>query len=268
MSNWSDQGGYPVKNAIALSTVDRMGFPLGTYGPTTGPDLGGVPETRDPYWRYVVVMAHANGPDGSTNIINSSGPGVAGAFLLTAGNTAAIDGGNSVFGGGSILFNGVSNSFVRNNTASPYLAFGTDDFTIECRINIAGANGILQTIYDGRDAADGAFPRLVSSTTLPITITYNVNTTDVITSSNLTPLTWYALAISRNAGITRMFINGQPQTTEYTDTTNYPSAKLSWGLGRIGSHPLSGWADEYRITKGIGRYIGPYIPNQGPFADH
>lgn len=267
----TDMGGYPSKLVLSSSTVDRMGFPISTFGTIVGSDQAGYANESDPWFRYVVVLAHAEGAHASTVITNSSLQGVAGTYLLTAGNTAQIDTGQApAFGSGSILFNSVSNPFVRNNVASSLLNFGLLDFTIECRIRWRGTTGQIQTLYDGRDAADGAFPRLIiDSTASPVdALCYHANSATQIIGPKLPVMEWVHVALCRKDGITRLFINGSQVSNDYVDATDYPSAKLSFGLARIGSQPLSAWLDEIRITKGVARYDGPYVPKPGRFPDH
>lgn len=75
--------------------------------------------------------------------------------------------------------------------------------------------------------------------------------------------TWYHIALSRNSGTTRVFVDGV-QEMSGGDTINYGSARAV----RLGGMPGAvdeggfhkGWLDEFRFTKGVGRYSAEFTP--------
>lgn len=88
-----------------------------------------------------LIVAHCDGADGSTTFTDSSQY----ARTLTATGLAQIDTAQSVFGGASGLFNGVTDD-VRAASATD-LTFGTGDFTFDARIRYAVVPGVAQYIW-------------------------------------------------------------------------------------------------------------------------
>ena len=83
----------------------------------------------------------------------------------------------------------------------------------------------------------------------------------------LTDSTWHHIAISRQSGTTRMFIDGTLQTQTWSDTTNYSG--FSTGRPLIGnssyhvtngSFDWNGYMSDIRFTKGLARYTANFTP--------
>ena len=83
----------------------------------------------------------------------------------------------------------------------------------------------------------------------------------------LTDSTWHHVAISRQSGTTRMFIDGTLQTQTWSDTTNYSG--FSVGRPLIGNssfhvtaaqHDWNGYMSDIRFTKGLARYTANFTP--------
>lgn len=77
---------------------------------------------------------------------------------------------------------------------------------------------------------------------------------------------WYHIAVSRNSGVTRIFIDGIQLGVDYADANDYFDASSPFGVG--GSlntantvvNALNGMFDEVRITNGVGRYTTNFTP--------
>lgn len=157
--------------------------------------------------------------------------------------------------------------------SSADFAWGTDDFTIEFRLRATTytSTGNAHVIYDHRTAV-GSTPRSTIYT-LNGNLQYYVNGADRI-GPIATPFTnnvWHNLAVSRVSGTTRMFLDGTQVGGDYTDATSYTAGPLILGtagdaLGSIYGFD-SGWIDEIRVTKGVGRYSTDYTVDTVAFPD-
>lgn len=77
------------------------------------------------------------------------------------------------------------------------------------------------------------------------------------------------IAVSRVAGTMRMFIDGVQDGPSVNNVTEYGSfnLRLSIGYQAQGSYryPFVGVIDEFRMTKGVGRYTADFTPPTEPF---
>lgn len=206
----------------------------------------------DPSFGSVVMLLHLNGNDGSTTFTDSSSKSNNG----TANGDVQIDTAQYEFGGASCLFDGTGDFLSWTSNAD--FGFGTGDFTIEFWLRMSSLSRD-SVIYDSRATVNGYFPTIF--VTSAGVLTYYVNALARISSSAaaIAINEWYAVAISRVSGTTKMFIDGTQSGSNYTDSNNYAQSVLK--LGRNGlatSVDLLGWLDEVRITKGVGRYSGTY----------
>lgn len=174
--------------------------------------------------------------------------------LRTYGN-AKVSTSGSKYGTSSYSFDGTTGSYL-NLTDTASLTFGTGDFTIETWINFSSVSAD-KVIYDGRPAS-GAYPCLY---TYGQQLRYYVNSAHLIlVDAGLVTGQWYHIALSRSSGTTRLFLNGS-QVGSSADTTNYvSSASVRIGADLNGNGLFSGYMDDYRITKGIGRYTANFTP--------
>lgn len=220
----------------------------------------------DPFNSCVVQRSHFDGTHGSTSYPSTAPAGL--AFTTTTG-THSISTTDSVFGGASLRL-GVSPSNIKTGAHADF-QFGTNDFTIEFRIRVdtvANAN-----IYDGRvSTANAACPTIYTLSTG--VIAYFVSNADRITSATgvITAATWYAIAVSRVSGTTRLFVDGTQVGANFTDSINYnASCQAGIGSGFTGG-AQNVYYDELRVSNGAlgagaGRYSANYTPASAPFPD-
>lgn len=87
------------------------------------------------------------------------------------------------------------------------------------------------------------------------------------------PVKWqkYNIAVSRDGGISRMFIDGVRVGPATADAATYFNGSAVLGIGgRQGAtttllEPFNGWMDEVRLTVGVGRYTAEYTPSAVAF---
>ena len=189
-----------------------------------------------------------------------------GALVDAAGATdlvlvgAASIGSNSKFGTGALVIPNGGTDYAYVPGVNLNMVFGASDFTIELWM-YQNALGTAQTLIDFRPVStNGAYISLgLAATGAP---TLYVNTAAQITSAMvISAATWGHVALSRNSGTTRLFVNGILAGT-YADANTYLAGS---GLPVIGTNgfnysanSFNGALDEIRITKGIGRYTGNF----------
>ncbi len=169
------------------------------------------------------------------------------------------------YGTGSYYFDGTGDyMYVMGNSTE--LAFGTGDFTIEFWVYFNASSN--PTLVDYRPASTaGLYPTIYVGTNL---LYYFTNSANRITgSTTLTTDTWYHVAVARASGVTKMFLNGVQEGSNYTDTNNYINSTSRPVIGdsgsSLGAGPLNGYIADLRITKGYARYTANFIVPSEPF---
>jgi hypothetical protein len=83
---------------------------------------------------------------------------------------------------------------------------------------------------------------------------------------------WYHVAVSRVSGQIRLFINGIMQGLPVADANTYFAATATTALmtqrdngGAVANTGMLGWLDEFRLTKGVGRYTANFAPPTAAF---
>jgi hypothetical protein len=105
----------------------------------------------------------------------------------------------------------------------------------------------------------------------------NVNNSSINGTTTAVTNQWYAIAVTREAGVgglTRLFVDGVIEATgsglglgnALNLTTNgvYIGAKPAYTGATVA---LNGWMDEFRVTKGVARYTANYTPAAAQFPD-
>ncbi|MCO1337174.1 LamG domain-containing protein, partial [Microbulbifer sp. OS29] len=98
---------------------------------------------------------------------------------------------------------------------------------------------------------------------------YYVNGLARITSATniLSAGQWHHIALSRNSGITKLYVDGVA-VGSWTDSTNYTQDRyILGGISDTDTFPgLGGWLDEFRVTNGIGRFPDDFTPPDSPYT--
>lgn len=169
------------------------------------------------------------------------------------------------FGTASLELNGTTDYATVAST--PDFAYGTDDFTVELwwySNNIASAQ---QYLIDQRTSASEAAILLYCGVTGIIRLYVN-GANQIVANTTVTINTWNHVAISRESGITKMFINGVLQTATYTDSNNYAAKPLYIGASYLGTLSTNGFIDDLRITKGVAKYTSNFtVPSTALTSD-
>lgn len=185
--------------------------------------------------------------------------------LETVGN-AQVSTSVVKYGSGSMYFDGTGDAL--SLPASPNLAFYAGDFTVEMWVygslssNSALVGGSWPRLFTlGTAQGTGCLEVYMASGT---SLIVNITTTSVITStlSNLLNSTWNHYAVTRANGVVRAFLNGvQVGSATNADSLLLAATTTSW-VGGISSSAgnFNGYMDDFRITKGIARYVRNFTP--------
>jgi hypothetical protein len=184
--------------------------------------------------------------------------------LETVGN-AQISTTQSKYGGSSMYFDGTGDYLVSYNS----VAMGTGDCTVEAWIypifTGAGVYGAFCT-GPGGTTANLRFGVYTNQLYLDISGASVFASTGATISAN----TWTHIAVSRNSGTWRGFINGvQMGSTTTQGTASITGTERFVGvLGTTGGgNAWNGYIDDLRVTQGIGRYLTNFTPPTSQLQD-
>jgi hypothetical protein len=225
---------------------------------TTTKTIGTVGD--DASFASVTALLRGNGDDASTVITDS-----AARYTWTGAAGVRLNTSVKKFGTASISFGSGGNNAALSATGFP--GMGTSDFTIEMWFYstvAAGANGYY--LYDTRPfQVNGVYTTMYVNSGQKLAFT--VSAAERITgTTNVTTNTWHHAAVSRSAGVTRLFLNGVQQGSNYTDINNYVTNTPSIGnTGAIVNGAWAGYVDDIRITQGAGRYTAGFTAPTAEF---
>ena len=217
----------------------------------------------DPYWDDVALLLKGDGPDGSTNIIDSS----VNNHSVTVHGNAKISTAQSKFGGSSFVFDG-SGGYLA--VSDPEMNFGTGNYTIELFARGMGSQPrlypVLFTSEIGAQFGTGSF--FFRDNFAGDVVSVSHGTTRVITTSHALRFdnSWRHFALTRGGGTLRLYIDGVLAGSS-TTTLAMNFSELTIGFARYSpSHTsFNGYIDELRITKGVARYTANFTPPTEPF---
>ncbi|AXF41237.1 virion structural protein [Cyanophage S-TIM4] len=147
--------------------------------------------------------------------------------------------------------------------ASDEFGFGTAAFTIECWIRPITVGAGTRSIFDFRTAATEVAPYLYLD---GANLEYYVNGSIVIQgTANIVANQWTHVAISKSGSVTRMFVNGVQDGSNYSDSNNYGTNKpIRIGDDTAGNNHFIGYIDEFRVST-TGRYTAAFTAPTGIF---
>ena len=174
-----------------------------------------------------------------------------------------LDTAQKKFGTSSILLDGTEDN-VKVPTDEDF-GFGTANFCVEAFIRPGSVTGI-QRIFDLRDASatDTAPTVYLNGTALH----FAVGNTSQINGGTLATGTWYHVAVARNAGTTKLFLDGTEIGT-YTDANDYGSTTpvvIGSDYQASPTEAFNGHVDEVRISKGAARFTAGFTPTTTEYS--
>jgi hypothetical protein len=199
----------------------------------------------------VSLLLKMDGSNGSTSFIDSSKNNI----TVTAFGNAQISTAQSKFDGSSAYFDGTGGTYIRAGNA---VSFETGDFTIEAWIYPTD-NTKGNSLFSIGTSNDGL---LLSINGLTVNgNSYNWNNYNYISFN-----TWSHIALVRNSGIMKIYVNGVEKFSSYIPDQLYTNKNLYCGNGyyTLGSaqNAFQGYVDNIRIIQGKARYTSNFTPEQ------
>lgn len=213
---------------------------------------------NDPYWAYVTALLNFNGTNASTTFTDETGKAWAVKAADSKLSTAQKKYGTaSCFANGGYIGTPYSNDF----------NFGAGAFTVEAWVYLTAFTTPQAAVASFlRDSPNQGWRMLVSDTGLVSLSAYQTGTiTRIGTITGAVALNaWTHIAISSNGmDRLRVFINGvlhdEFSLSGYA-ITDVTATALDMFRTVGTSWQLAGYVDDFRITKGIGRYTANFTP--------
>lgn len=215
----------------------------------------------DPFWSSVVLAMHLDGANGSASFVDQKGK------TITRGGNVVISTAQSVFGGASAYFDGVGDYL--EVPASSDFAFGTGDFTVELWVRPDNLTTFVDLFSTGSYETGQFTVRLTNTGRVQCYHDNALSGIGLLTSVNqVSASTFSHVAVSRAAGVTRIFINGALEVSSAGsyDVNSVGGVRIGKQLGDS-SLDVKGFIDDLRITKLVGRYITPFTLPTMPFPN-
>mgnify|MGYP001557841740 CR=1 FL=1 len=196
-----------------------------------------------------VLLLHCDGADGSTTFTDSSPSGK----TVTAVGNAQVDTAQSQFGGASCLLDGTGDYLTLVD--SDDWNFGSGNFTIDCWIRSA-----ITTVFAiyGQSTDTNNYHILYWTGTQWRFIMNGVEIFAITDSISIN--TWYHIALVRNGTVFTMYKDGSSVGTG-SSGSSYNDFTGVFNVGRDAegvSNPFNGHIDEFRVTKGIARWVANF----------
>lgn len=217
------------------------------------------------------LLLHFDGANGSTAFTDSS----PNALTVTANGDAQISTAQSKFGGASGYFDGAGDYL--EVASSDAQDFGTGDFTIEMWLRPASAPSYILVSGEGPNGdpgnlhASGWNIRRVYDT-LQLE-RFDGNNEAIVSFGSWSPSNnqWVHLAISRESGTSRAFIDGvllsaQSDSNDWSRVDNTENLWIGHAIDGNGESYYEGYIDELRIIKGAALYTSNFTPPTGPLS--
>jgi len=251
-------GPYTTDTASGIWTLDQQAYwaKLGQW-----PTAGNLP--KDAQFNYVTMLLHGDGTNGAQNntFLDSS----TNNFTITRyGN--ATQGSFSPYGSNwSNYFDGSSSFSLSNNTA---LDMGTGNFTLEFwvfstdasidsqyrRFVVTGTNSTSAIQVGHIGSTSGIVAYTADDAALTITGTTNVLNT------------WAHIAVVRQSGTVKLYVNGVSEGTPITDSNSKTTSNFNIGRYPALSGYLKGNISNIRLVKGTAVYTSNFTPSTTPLT--
>ena len=171
----------------------------------------------------------------------------------------------------SMYFDG-DQDFARltQSSTTPWSLGGSGDFTIECWFYIK-ATSAPSVLFDFRPASSqGQYP-LLQIPTNRASVDYILSNSNAITgtvSGGLQLNTWYHVALVRNSGTTKLYVDGTQVGSDYTDTNTYSSiSRCTLGISGFDDqyYDLNGYISNLRFVHDA-VYTSSFTPPTSPLT--
>jgi hypothetical protein len=198
-----------------------------------------------------------DGANGSTTITDATG-----LHSFTVSGNTNISTAQSKFGGASVYLDG-SGDWINGDGSSDF-TFGTGDFTIDFWFRMETASA-YNTLIDFRSPTSVAKICLFNQSNGVLQY-YSNNALRISGFTGIQNGQWYHVAIVRSSNVTKLYLNGSQEGSQYNDTENHTilPSKPWIGNGFNEASPFKGHIDEFRIVKGRALWTSNFTPPTAP----
>ena len=213
-----------------------------------------------------LLLLHMDGTNNSTVFFDDNG--VRAQVGVSAISDAQISTAESKFGGASLLVNRSNNEKLVVNSDGAF-AFSENDFTLELYTYITTLSTPTMTIFDSRSSSINNVPSVFVNQGV---FRYFANSDYRITgTTTVATNTWYHIAVVKNNGVTKLYVNGIQEGSDFTDTINYADSGAIHIGGRFAVTSgtligITGHIDEFRISN-TARYTANFTPATQPHVN-
>ena len=206
----------------------------------------------------VSVSSNATNSAGIATYLHNVNAGIGSTVItsslyVNAGTATTVGIDTYKFGTSSVRFTGVSNSRLTGSSTG----FGTTDFTISFFFHAQGAGqNNYNAPYDQRPAGtNGVYPMIYSLSNGPMRYFVSSGNRIIGTTNMTTASGWHHICIQRNSGITRLFVDGTQEGSNYTDSNNYIDSTIALGdLALSNSYNMNANLDDLVVWNGVANY--------------
>jgi hypothetical protein len=228
----------------------------------------------DPFFANVSMLAHFEVTDfpwiaGVTfpNVVRPLGQGT--DFSLKTVSDCALNTDKGKWGTSSLYNDGGTANRSALATGHAGYTFGTGDFTVECWANFDTPTTGAFAVDMRPPSVNGWYVGIGPGGGIGGKLTYFANNIVQITGTTvLTAAVWHHIAVARNAGNTRLYMDGNQEGSTLVDANSYGASSVFMSGGAFANSPCKGYFNDLRITKGVARYTGTtYTIPSARFSD-
>jgi hypothetical protein len=211
----------------------------------------------DPWIANVSCLIPFQGTNGQTAISDIEG------VAWTNGGGVSLTSGISHSGATCGFFTGATTAYLNSSARATY-GLGTGDFTVEAWANFSTASGTARGIFQISGTAGGfetsltgnlAVGQLISSGFIEIYL----GTGKVASTFTPTANTWCHMALVRISGVLTLYMNGVSAYSA-ANTFNFTGTNMVVGGYSSTAQTMNGYLQDFRLTKGVGRYVNNFTP--------
>ena len=215
----------------------------------------------------VSLLLKGEGTNNSTTILDSSSNNLSVSVVNDAkiSTTVATPFSTTVPSDGVLAFDGAGDYLEIPNSSD--FEFGTGDFTVEIWFRPAALSGqqvLIDTRSTNSPSVTDKWIVFANGTSLGVVVAGST-----FTNGTLLLNAWNFIALSRQTGTTRIFLNGVQLGGNITDATNYGIGNQRPIVGADGNNStllnVNGYISNLRITKDVARYTENFDVPTAPF---